>query len=150
VALTPAEKMRKQRITNPKLRINAIDLDPADTLQNKLHASWQSEPNKKWLFISLYSEHLQQQINKNRLIDDATKPLGLPQMQSIVEGLSRDADAAQCNKCYGYAEKQDEAPTIDEIKLYDCGRSYACCTAVFKCRVCGNRIIGRLIAPDYC
>jgi hypothetical protein len=60
MALTPAEKMRKQRLKNPKLRIHAIDLDPADTLQQRLHASWQNEPNKKRLFIDLYYAHLAQ------------------------------------------------------------------------------------------
>jgi hypothetical protein len=59
MALTPAQKMRKQRLKNPKLRIHAIDLDPADPLQQRLHAGWQAEPNKKQLFIALYTAHLQ-------------------------------------------------------------------------------------------
>lgn len=62
-------------------------------------------------------------------------------------GVSRDATGAPC-KCGGFADRRDESPTPDEIRRHDCGRSYACCTAVFKCRLCGLRFIGKLDSPE--
>jgi hypothetical protein len=65
----------------------------------------------------------------------------------IANGLLREANAAPCS-CNGYADRMDESPSPDEIKRHDCGRRYACCTAVFKCRACGLRFIGKLDAPE--
>lgn len=69
-------------------------------------------------------------------------------MEYIATDLPRNAAAAPC-KCNGYADVMDESPTLEEIKAHDCGRSCACCTAAFKCRICGLRFIGKLDAPDY-
>jgi hypothetical protein len=62
-------------------------------------------------------------------------------------GVPRDAEGCPC-KCNGYADRQDEDPTDEEIKQYDCGKGYACCTAVFVCRLCGKRFIGQLATPS--
>lgn len=65
----------------------------------------------------------------------------------IANNLPHEANGAPC-KCGGFGDRQDESPTPEEIKQYGCGRRYACCTAVFKCRMCGLRFIGRLDAPE--
>ncbi len=66
---------------------------------------------------------------------------------TFVGNLMRGSEGAPC-KCNGYADQQEDSPTPDEIKRYDCGRRYACCTAVFKCRLCGSRFIGGFEAPE--
>ena len=66
----------------------------------------------------------------------------------IARDIPRDAVGAPC-RCNGFADKIDERPTTEEIRLHDCGRIWACCTAVFKCRLCGLRFIGKLDAPEW-
>lgn len=65
----------------------------------------------------------------------------------VATDLPRNTQGAPCI-CGGFADRQDESPTPDEIRRHDCGRSYACCTGVFKCRVCGLRFIGAFEAPE--
>ena len=66
----------------------------------------------------------------------------------VASNLPRNAEGAPC-QCNGYADLTDERPTDDEIKKYDCGRRFPCCTAVFVCRVCGKRFIGKFQAPEF-
>jgi len=66
----------------------------------------------------------------------------------VVRGLQRHAEGAPC-ECGGYADNTHGEPTKDEIARYDCGRRWACCTAVYRCRVCGKRFIGVMEAPDF-
>ena len=65
----------------------------------------------------------------------------------VVHNLPRSTNGAPC-KCNGFADRQEEAPTTEEIKKYVCGRTWPCCTAVFICRLCSFRFIGVLDAPD--
>jgi hypothetical protein len=65
----------------------------------------------------------------------------------MVHDLDRGVDGAPC-RCNGYADKLDAGPTAEEIKEHDCGRSYACCTGAFKCRLCGLRFIATFKAPE--
>ena len=58
MALTPSEKMAKLRKSKPKLRINPIEFDPSDPIQQKIYLSWQAETDKKQLFMKMYIEHL--------------------------------------------------------------------------------------------
>jgi len=70
-----------------------------------------------------------------------------PAVTYVPTDLPRYAEGAPCQGG-GYADKQEESPTPEEIELYDCGRGYACCTAVFKCRLCNLRFVGRMAAPE--
>jgi len=65
----------------------------------------------------------------------------------IREEIKRDATGAPCS-CGGYGDEMEEQPTEEEIKAFDCGCSFACCTSAFKCRVCGAEFIARRKAPD--
>lgn len=65
----------------------------------------------------------------------------------VARDLPLDTVAAAC-RCNGYADKTADGPTAEEIARYDCGRGWACCTAAFRCRLCGLRFIGTLQAPD--
>lgn len=68
----------------------------------------------------------------------------------IARDIPRDAVGAPC-ACNGFADRLDdeEGPTPEEVAKYDCGRGWQCCTAAFRCRLCGLRFIGRLDAPEY-
>ncbi len=66
----------------------------------------------------------------------------------IGETINRNSSGAPC-KCGGYGDEMEDGPTKEEIKKYDCGRSYACCTSVFKCRICKKEFIARLDSPDF-
>lgn len=69
-------------------------------------------------------------------------------MRALIEGeFPRGSIGAPC-KCGGYGDEHGE-PTREEVNAYDCGRISACCTASFKCRICGNEFIARYEAPDY-
>ena len=70
-------------------------------------------------------------------------------MRDVIEQkMAIGSQSAPCN-CGGYADEQEEQPTKDEIAAYDCGRSYSCCTSVFKCRACKKEFIARFEAPDF-
>lgn len=63
-------------------------------------------------------------------------------------GVARNADGGvKCPKCSGYAEKVDSTPGEIASDL-NCGRSWACCCAAFKCSVCGVRLVGKREAPE--
>lgn len=72
---------------------------------------------------------------------------GLMAEEYVVQNLPRQTNGAPC-KCGGYADRQEQDPNKEEIEKYDCGRGWACCTAVFICRLCSLRFIGVLDAPD--
>lgn len=59
--------------------------------------------------------------------------------------IERSQSALKC-PCGGYAEKV--RPTKDEIKQYNCGRSYNCCAVAFVCCVCKQRYAGSQPAPE--
>lgn len=65
----------------------------------------------------------------------------------VADNVARESEGAPC-LCKGYADRQYEEPTAEEIKAHDCGRGWSCCTAVFKCRLCGMRFVGKLDAPE--
>lgn len=67
--------------------------------------------------------------------------------EKIGEDYPRNSVGVKCS-CGGYAEATGEEPTGDEVKAYDCVRPYACCTAVFRCVVCGKEMIAGFESPD--
>ena len=62
----------------------------------------------------------------------------------LTDVLPRGTTAAPC-VCGGYAEKVTTSD--DEERDFGCWR-YGCCCAAFKCRLCGNRLVARLHAPE--
>ena len=66
----------------------------------------------------------------------------------IAELAARNQSGVAC-RCGGYADEAPVGPTPDEIRAYDCGRAYACCTAAHKCRICGLEFIVQLDAPGW-
>jgi len=68
-------------------------------------------------------------------------------MVTEVKEYSNETDGIPCPKCDGYADKG--VATKKEIASpFNCGRSYACCVGVFVCRLCGDRSVVRLAAPE--
>lgn len=65
----------------------------------------------------------------------------------IGEDYPRGSEGARCS-CGGYAEKSTVSPTKEEIKEYDCGRDWACCSAVFKCVICDKQFIATFESPE--
>lgn len=65
----------------------------------------------------------------------------------IGEDYARGSEKAICS-CGGYAEKSTDSPTKEEIEAYDCGRDFACCSAVFKCVDCDNEFIATFEVPE--
>ena len=66
------------------------------------------------------------------------------------KSLSRGADAAECPKCGGYAEKMKTVPASVEREALakDCGRDWMCCTAAFQCKKCKQIVLAHLEAPE--
>lgn len=62
-------------------------------------------------------------------------------------GIPRDANGVPC-ECKGFAGVSDDPATPQELKDYGCGRSYKCCTAVFRCIQCGARVVAALDSPE--
>lgn len=62
----------------------------------------------------------------------------------------RHAVGAPCPKCGGYAKEDQNGPTEDERKAYDCNRSshHACCTRAFICNLCSYSFIARREPPE--
>lgn len=59
----------------------------------------------------------------------------------------RSDNAVECPKCSGFAEPVD--CTAEEIASdLNCGRSWACCVAAFKCKKCGTRLLTNRPAPE--
>ena len=64
----------------------------------------------------------------------------------LKDTLPRDATAAPC-PCGGYADPVD--CTKEEIGgALNCGRSDACCIKAFICRICKQRLVAGLAAPE--
>lgn len=68
--------------------------------------------------------------------------------KAIKVEIPRGSIGAPCD-CGGYADEMEEQPTKEEINAYDCGRPHACCTGLFKCRICKCEFIAKLAAPDF-
>ena len=67
-------------------------------------------------------------------------------MQREIKGeLERRTEAIKC-ECGGYAERVKCTP--EEIKQYNCGRTYECCSRAFVCCMCGTRWVGAAEAPE--
>lgn len=60
-------------------------------------------------------------------------------------GIERAAEGIKCD-CGGYAERVK--CTREELRAYNCGRSWECCARAFVCCVCGVRIVGAAEAPE--
>jgi hypothetical protein len=67
----------------------------------------------------------------------------------LPEDIERETKAIPCPECNGYC---DEITIItmskEEIKQYDCGKGYQCCSKAFECRHCHSRIIAKFEAPE--
>ena len=61
--------------------------------------------------------------------------------------LERDTSSIACPECNGYCDKVES--TKEEVKEHQtCGRKQACCMSTFVCRVCKERIVAKLNAPE--
>lgn len=59
------------------------------------------------------------------------------------------SSAIPCPKCNSYCERNDWTFTKSEIDgPMNCGRSWGCCLAGFKCPKCKVRILARQQAPE--
>ena len=68
------------------------------------------------------------------------------QVTRLTASVGRHDEGAPCPRCDGYADRSYDV-TEDEEQLLGCGRP-GCCSRVFVCRRCGERLLASAESPE--